>query len=387
MVEVLISGGGPAGAIAALSLARRGVRVLVVDRARFPRDKLCGDTVNPGALAELRAFGLDGDVERRSLPLRGMRVTGEGVDVTGEYPSGLTGRAIARRDLDHLLLEAAAKAGAQVRQGVRVQAPLLDETERTPTVRGGVLDVGGKTLRVPASVTIAADGRRSALGFAMGLLHHPRSPRRWAIGSYFEGVAGLGPCGEMHIRRGHYVGIAPLPGGLANVCVVSPPDSRMRDPRAFLLAVLARDASMADRFARARMASPVSSLGPLAVDARAPGTAGLLLAGDAAGFVDPMTGDGLRLALRGGVLAADVAYEMLEHPHLRGHVRLAHLRAVEFATKLRVNRLLRALVGSPVATSVGAIGARLVPAVLRAVIGFSGDVAHARRVRRAGGVA
>ena len=234
MVEVLISGGGPSGAIAALSLARRGVRVLVVDRAVFPRDKLCGDTLNPGALALLREFGLDRRVEQWSLPLRGMRVTGEGADVTADYPGGLTGRAIARRDLDALLLEAAASAGAQVQQGVRVCAPLLDETRRTPAVRGAVLDVNGKRTRLPAAVTIAADGRRSTLGFATGLLRQPGAPRRWAIGAYFVGVDGLGPYGEMHIRRGHYIGIAPLPGERANVCVVSPLTTDMRDPRAFL---------------------------------------------------------------------------------------------------------------------------------------------------------
>jgi flavin-dependent dehydrogenase len=306
-----------------------------------------------------------------------MRVTGEGVDVTADYPGGLTGRAIARRDLDSLLLEAAASAGAQVQQGVRVIGPLLDQLARTPTVRGGVLDVHGKATRFPAVVTIAADGRRSTLGFATGLLRQPAAPRRWAIGAYFVGVEGLDAYGEMHIRRGHYIGIAPLPGGRANVCVVSPPRAGMRDPRGFLTTALEQDATLAGRFAHAKVASPVSSLGPLAVDARGAGMPGLLLAGDAAGFVDPMTGDGIRLALRGGVLAADVACAMLEQPHLRGHARLSHLRADEFNGKLRVNRVLRALVGSPAATRLGAVGARFAPALVRSLVSFSGDVSHA----------
>ena len=80
----------------------------------------------------------------------------------------------------------------------------------------------GATVRLPAAVTIAADGRRSSLAFALGLARQPARPRRWAIGAYYEGVDGLAGIGEMHIRAGHYIGVAPLPGGVANVCLVSP---------------------------------------------------------------------------------------------------------------------------------------------------------------------
>jgi flavin-dependent dehydrogenase len=377
MVEVLICGGGPAGAIAALSLARRGVRVLLVDRAVFPRDKLCGDTLNPGALSELRAFGLDEGLRRGSMALRGMRVTGEGLDIDADYPGGLTGLGLSRRDLDAALIEAAAAGGAHVQQGVRVRAPLLDEGERRPTVRGAILDWRGKTQRMPAIVTIAADGRRSTLGFATGLLRHPPSPRRWAIGAYVEGAEGLGPRGEMHIRRDHYIGIAPLVGGRSNVCVVSSLDGGMRDPETFLKGALNRDPELAARFAHARIDSAVTSMGPLAVDASSAGLPGLLLAGDAAGFVDPITGDGVRLALRGGVLAADVAFAMLEQPHLRGHARLAHLRAGDIGSKMRADRVLRHLVGSQAAIRLGALAVRVAPSLMRWLVTFSGDVAHA----------
>src|ERR671917_123538 len=98
MVEVLIVGAGPAGAIAALMLARAGVRVLLVDRARFPRDKLCGDTLNPGALRVLERAGLRDRVESVSRPLEGMLITGNGgVHVRGTYGPGLFARALTRR--------------------------------------------------------------------------------------------------------------------------------------------------------------------------------------------------------------------------------------------------------------------------------------------------
>ena len=82
MIDVLIVGAGPAGAVAATVLARAGARVRIVDRARFPRDKLCGDTVNPGTIALLRGLGMGDRVEARGLPIEGMLITGaDGVTV------------------------------------------------------------------------------------------------------------------------------------------------------------------------------------------------------------------------------------------------------------------------------------------------------------------
>src|SRR4051794_33750604 len=111
MLDVLIVGAGPAGSVAATVLARAGASVLVVDRARFPREKLCGDTVNPGTLARLRALSMADEVERAGLLVYGMRVTGEnGVTIEGRYPAGLHGVALSRADLDWVLLRHALDA-------------------------------------------------------------------------------------------------------------------------------------------------------------------------------------------------------------------------------------------------------------------------------------
>lgn len=378
MLDVLIAGAGPAGAIAAVVLARTGARVLVVDRARFPRPKLCGDTLNPGALALLAHLGL-GDPAAPGLPLAGMIVTGPaGARIVGDYGGGVTGRAIPRADFDAALVAEAVRAGAQVRDGVRVIEPLFDQSASRPVVRGAVLDVDGRRLRIPALVTIAADGRRSALGLATGLLRHPASPRRWAVGAYFSDVAGLQARGEMHIRHGHYIGVAPLPDGLANLCYVSAMREGFDTPADLIARVVTRDAQLRERFATARRVSDVSVVGPLAVDASAAGMPGLLLAGDAAGFVDPMTGDGMRLALHGGVLAAEVALLMLAQPSLAGHVVLGQRRAQVFGRKLGVNRGLRRLVAHPALVRAGALVAHAAPGLVRRAIAFAGDVDLAR---------
>src|ERR1700722_19920073 len=102
--DVLIVGAGPAGSVAAAVLARAGARVRLIDRADFPRDKLCGDTVNPGTLAVLRRLGMAHTLDASGLRIDGMYVTGEGVAIESRYPDGLHGRALVRRELDAALL-------------------------------------------------------------------------------------------------------------------------------------------------------------------------------------------------------------------------------------------------------------------------------------------
>jgi flavin-dependent dehydrogenase len=376
MLDVLIVGAGPAGAVAGAVLARAGARVRVVDRAMFPRDKLCGDTVNPGTLATLSRLGLARGIDSCGLPVEGMRLTGaNGAIVEGRYPRGQIGRALLRRHLDWMLLQDALAAGAQFEPGVAVRGPLIDDGRVTGVRAGG----RGWEHDLRARVTIAADGRRSTLAFSLGLAAHPPRPRRWAIGAYVETAGPSTPSpafGEMHIRSGRYIGIAPVPGGLTNVCVVKPwrpGDRAFGDPQRLLLGELARDPMLRDRFAGARLANPPAVLGPLAVDARPCSIEGLLLAGDAAGFVDPMTGDGLCFAIRGAELAAHSALTALEHGWSGVHDSLAFQRRVAFGGKWRFDRVVRTIVAFPPAVAVAAVGARVAPAVLRQAIAYAGD--------------
>lgn len=369
MVDVLIAGAGPAGAIAATILARAGARVLVLDRARFPRPKLCGDTINPGTLAVLRGLGLE-CVTNGSLPLAGMIVTGGGsVRVEGRYDDA-SGLAMSRSQLDNALLIAAAGAGARIEQEVLVDGPVSGSSGVAGVVVKGRV---GSPLRMTARITIAADGRYSRVARAVGLSRSASHPRRWAIGSYFLDVAGMSAFGEMHVRAGHYLGVAPLPGGITNACVVTPQPGR-GTPADILMTALRGDALLRDRFLAARMIAEPICLGPLAVDCAVAGAPGLLLAGDAAGFVDPMTGDGLRFAMRGGELAAIEALHALEHGNTDAHVRLLHARRHEFAAKWRFNRTMRWLVEYPGAVRAAQFGATLAPALLQHAIRYAGDL-------------
>lgn len=378
--DVLIVGAGPAGSLAALVLARAGVRVRLVDRSRFPREKLCGDTLNPGALALLDRLDVSRDVRSRARAVTGMIVTGPGgAKIVGEYGNGVRGAAITRRDLDVLLLEAATRAGAIFDAGVVVRGPLVADGMRVVGVRVAASH-GEHDLR--ARIVIAADGRHSRLAFNLGLANYAAAARRWAFGAYFTDVAGLSTFGEMHIRPDGYIGVAPLPSGLANVCVVRELGTAFRAQRVeadtVVDAAVTHDPMLADRFASARRVTPVTVLGPLAVDSHGAGQPGLLLAGDAAGFIDPMTGDGLRFAIRGAELAAAAAIEELRSGRPM-HRELAARRTKEFAGKWRMNRMLRALVGSPRAVNAAAAVATRWHAPVRRLIAMAGDVECTRK--------
>jgi len=379
--DVLVVGAGPAGSVAALVLARAGVRVRLIDRAVFPRDKLCGDTLNPGTMSMLDRLGVVDAIRQRALPITGMEITGPGgVKVSADYPGLVRGAALIRRDLDMLLVEAATRAGVAFDSGVTVRSPLLSGPyDHVVGVRAGI---GGRPCDLRARLVIAADGRASKLAAAVGLSRFARAPRRWAFGAYFGDVTDTSARGEMHIQRAGYVGVAPLPGGIVNVCAVVESTGRSGRiaPADTLASALRDDPGLQERFARARQLSAVTTLGPLAVDASGAGRPGLLLAGDAAGFIDPMTGDGLRFAIRGGELAAQAALDELTSGS-PAHAGLWAARRREFGSKWRLNRGLRVLVDSPRATRVAAGLSRRWSAPVRLLVRLAGDVHLVRDAR------
>ncbi len=369
-MNVLVVGAGPAGSVTALLLARAGATVRMIDRARFPRRKLCGDTINPGARAILGRLGLS-SVERGGVPVAGWIVTGGGVGVQGAYPPSVLGLAMTREVLDVRLVEAAASAGAIVDEE-RLATEAIIEHGRVVGIR--TTGLSGRLQEIlRTDLCIAADGRHSRLAFSLGLSRHPRSPRRWAVGAYFEGATGVGEFGEMHIRPDYYFGVARVPGDRTNVCVVTTDRDRLRDPAAWIASVVENDPALRARFAASRRVSDAVSVGPLAVDCDRCGIPGLLLAGDAAGFVDPMTGDGLRFAFRGAELTAAAALEALGSSDTVAHERLRELRR-EFRSKRMFNRLVRLLVSSPAAVRAASVGVRVAPSVLRHIINTAGDL-------------
>lgn len=378
--DVAIAGAGPAGAFAAIILARAGLRVRLFDRAAFPRHKLCGDTLNPGALAVLQRHVDVAPLLSESDPLDGMVLTGPGgVTIRAAYGRGINGRAITREVFDQWLITNAIAAGAQLEESVVIKDAVIADGRAA----GVVAAKGERSIAHPSRLVIAADGRRSTLAITRRLSAQPRRPRRWAIGAYFTDVGGRTRLGEMHVRGGHYIGVAPLPNGVTNACLVIPHhrgDAPLGDPLALLNSHVDRDPDLRARFRDAKAVAPPAVLGPMAVDARAAGEPGLLLAGDAAGFIDPMTGDGLRFALAGAELAAAVALDVVGGRTSidRAHVELAAKRRAAFTNKWRFNRTLRSLVASPRGVIAAAAFATVAPWLFEGIIRYAGDCSGSR---------
>ena len=180
----------------------------------------------------------------------------------------------------------------------------------------------------------------------------------------------------MHVRKNCYIGVAPVPQDLTNVCLVrpsQPADDDLRDPSTLLTRTLAADPLLCDRFAAARMATKPVVLGPLAVDVAQASLDGLILAGDAAGFIDPMTGDGLRFAVRGGELAGLVTLAAFGGRLARPHAQLRRLRRREFAAKWQFNRAVRRIVDRGVAVELAGVAAFAAPWLLSRAALYAGD--------------
>ncbi len=378
--EVVVAGGGPAGAACALELRRLGHDVLLLDAARFPRDKVCGEGVSPEAWPALERLGLAPAV--RALgpqALRGMRLRSPaGVQARGEYGGGRAGFAAPRRRLDAALLDGAAAAGVEVRQGTRVTGPRL-EGRRVAGVRLRAPD--GRESEVAARLVIAAEGRGSPLARRLGLLRPHPWLRKFAVRGYWEGVAGLEPFGELHVAAGGYCGLAPLSASRANVTFVL--DRRAftaarGDLPAFYQRSLDRWPVLRERLSAARLEEPARALGPLALDCRRCWAPGLLLVGDAAGFFDPFTGEGVTLALRSAAWAVRAAHAALSDgtlDDLRGYARE---RQAATRDKFRLNRLLYAIVALPGLADHVARRLRRRTDLADRVVAIAGDFAPAR---------
>ncbi len=383
--DVVVVGGGPAGSATACLLAQRGHDVLLLDAARFPRDKVCGESVSPGAWPLLDAMGAAERV--RSLhphAVRGMRlVSPDGTPFRGEYRGeARPGFALRRLALDAALLGVARDAGAEVREGVRVTGLLRERG----AVAGVLVDEGGQPCTIRSRVTVGADGRRSIVARSLGLLRENPRMRRFAVRGHWEGMQALSEFGEMHGGGRGYCGVAPLSPTLANVTfVLDQADlAPAADLEGFYRAWLRHSwPRLAERLQDARLLEPPRAIGPLALDCDAVAVPGAVLVGDAAGFYDPFTGEGVTLALRTAELAAREIDRALARPGIGPVPRLAAYegaRAAATREKFRFNRLVQVAVRSPAAAN--AIAHRLARRADLAdqLVGVAGDFVAARTV-------
>jgi menaquinone-9 beta-reductase len=389
--EVIVVGGGPAGSATAWALARAGVDVLVLDRARFPRDKVCAEYLSPQASRILSEMGALEAVEAAgAAQLSGMLVRSpSGAEIYGEFAASHgfrgfrdRGLALRRRELDTILLDSARASGARVAEGSRVVDILRDGVGRVTGVRTESRTISGKLV-------VGADGLRSIVGRRLGLTHHAFWPRRIALVTHYRGVDGIGRCGEMHVERDGYVGLADVGNGETNVAlVVSSRAARLirGDPAGFLTAWIARRPHLTPRFANAERVSDVGVTGPFAQHARRAWAPGAALVGDAADFFDPFTGEGIYAALRGGELLLPYAIEAVRATTTRqADIALSayeRCRRHEFTGKWIVERIVGAATAYPAVMNRAARTLARRRDMADLFVGVTGDFVPPREVLR-----
>ena len=352
--DAIVVGAGPAGSAVAILLAEHGHSVLLLDKAAFPRPKLCGEYLSPEASRILDRLGVLKAVDAAgAVPLRGMRITApDGTVLEGRYPTegpyrGYRDHALAipRLHLDQILLERAKALPVDVRERHRVEDLLLDD-ERVVGVRGAGPD--GAAFEARSPLVIGADGRQSLVARRLNLIEsHPL--RRMALIAYVEGIGDFGDLGEIYVDPPDYAILNPVATGVVSLSLVVP--LRHAAPfsgrlETFFYARLKQLDHLRPRIATMRPVGPVAALGPLAYRVKPPRHAGVLLVGDAAGFYDPFTGEGIYTALRSAELAAEVGHGALARGDCSRAVLAPYRRARRqaFRDKERVTRLLQMVI-------------------------------------------
>jgi geranylgeranyl reductase family protein len=310
--EAIVVGGGPAGSTIAADLAMAGHRVLLLDKASFPRHKPCSDYLNAGGAQILAEMGALDEVMRAGAHrIEGMTIHAPGgSQFIADFAKAEPGRAaigLSRRCLDQLLLDRAKAAGVSVVERAHVRNLIRQKGY----VAGVEATIAGTAEQLRAPLIIGADGRHSAVARALDLTTPLRWPRKTGLATHYRGIADLDGFGEMHIV-GHalYAGLAPIEHGLANLTIVVPSSAVER--RAGSIDELFADAlrsmpALAARLDGSERVGDIRGVGSMGQRARRTTGDGVLLIGDAASFLDPVPGEGIYEALRAARMAAPVA--------------------------------------------------------------------------------
>ncbi len=344
MYDVAIVGSGPGGATCATFCAQAGLHTLLLERETFPREKVCGDCLNPSCTPVLQRLGV---LERvRALPHGHLRqvdfIAIGGATVSISLPPNAE-IAVKRSHFDALLMQRAAEAGAEIRE-----ATTLSALQREPN--GWTLRAGPDAIR--ARIVIAADGRNSTVARLLGL--QPRiAKERVGLQTHVPLPAGFGERVVLQFLPEGYSGQAPVGNDELNLCLVGEPAALPR-LRAWAEKQFGVSSQQAWRTITPLRRAPIPSSAP-----------GLFLIGDAARVVEPFTGEGIYYALRSGELAAHAAMQSDDAENAARDYATEHRNL--YRGRLWVNRLARAAVLSPRITSL-LLRSHLLPTPLLAAL-------------------
>jgi menaquinone-9 beta-reductase len=349
--DVAIVGGGPAGSSCAAFCALAGLRTLVLEREKFPREKVCGDCLNPSCWPMLERLCLAQRV--RDLPHSKLAsvefIAIRGHKVIVDLPAGDDCELSVKRSLfDDLLLRRARDLGAQVREETTVTA-LANSPE---SIRGWKIETAARESFL-ARVLIGADGRNSTVARLCNLLPHP-ARERIALQAHIPLPRNFGNRVVLQFLREGYSGQAPVNETELNLCLVG------------TAASISRLRQWAERHFEVTADQHWRTITPLTRSPVPAAHQNLLFIGDAAHVVEPFTGEGIYYAIRSGELAANAITKIIRGEDRRSALRgFARACAEMYHGRLWINRLARAAVLSPRIASAFVRAAQIQPAILR----------------------
>jgi len=324
--DVIIAGGGPAGASAATHLAMRGARVLLLEQKKFPRTKLCGEFISPECALHFDRLGVkDQMFAARPSSLRETVFysrTGRHVSVPSSwFSSSGVALGLSRAEMDERLLRRATAAGTQVLEQASVSNLVIDDKQ----VRGVKVKQSDRESTYRAAITVDATGRARALAkqLTRRKSQHRKRPMI-AFKAHLERTEVAAEACEIYFYRGGYGGLSSIEAGLSNLCFIA----SARDVRACGADAdrVMREVVCENQRAQITLRSASLHSEWLAVSLEGFGyhdvapAPGLLAVGDAASFIDPFTGSGMLMALESGELAANTI-----EAHLNGNAQSASL--------------------------------------------------------------
>ena len=351
--DVAIIGAGPAGAAAAISLAGKGYRVALIDKEKFPRDKLCGDFINPINWPILRDLGVENEVlSSEHDKVTAFRITAcSGEHAQARLPAQNRGPefglGLSRTRFDLTLLRQAEREGAVVLQGCRIKT-----LERDPQGWQLLLDQASGHGEIRAHVLVGADGRNSWVAHRLGLTSAAETRGR-SVGFQIHLDAPNAVRGniDIHIFPGGYAGLVGIGGNSFNLCLAVNKDRLPREQQAEFLSesLLPQNPYLRELLLGSRRVGDIRATYPVYFKPRRCVADGVLFIGDAARVNEPVSGEGIYFAMKSALLAAatiDEAFGASDFSatRLRSYERGCHR---EFKLRRGLNMLLRHLAYRP----------------------------------------
>jgi flavin-dependent dehydrogenase len=382
--DAIIIGGGPAGTSTAITLAARGVRVLVLEEKRMPRAKLCGEFITPESFPTLERLGVMSAMMRagaqRLTQLSLVVASGKRVRTPLAAMSNVAewAMSLSRARFDQVLFDRAREVGADCREGIVVKQCRVEDG----SVRGveALSLADGKMVRYDAPLIIDASGRNSRLMVSREERRAgPRGSRLYGLKAHLAHIEGIAEQVELYFFPQGYGGLSLVEDNLVNLCFIAGERTFRAaggDPTKIIEQTVMRNALARERLRGAEVVGKWHSVGPLAFGHRRLSQNGVLAVGDASGMIDPFTGTGIQIALRTGELAAQAIIDAMSEGNATQRASLfartlthySEAYAREFGNRMRVAGWLRRIALSPAIAGPAASLLALSPSLTRRVL-------------------